>query len=61
MDGWRELYGKLIDKIFDKIAKKDIAWISLGTLRFNPRTKKIIESRFPLNNILDQELVLGFL
>jgi spore photoproduct lyase len=32
----------------------------LGTLRFSPALKKVIENRFPRNTILDEELVLGF-
>ena len=46
--------------LFDVIKPKDIAWISIGTLRFNPNVKPIIEARFPENKILDEELVLGF-
>ncbi|MDD4203163.1 MAG: hypothetical protein PHQ52_06830 [Candidatus Omnitrophica bacterium] len=59
-DGWETEYKKLIKSIFEVIKPDDIAWISIGSLRFNPNTKKIIEKRFPLNNILDQELSLGY-
>lgn len=55
--GWRECYSVMLQKLFEKIRDKDIAWISLGTLRFNPDTKNIIERRFPDNRILDEELV----
>ena len=37
-----------------------ISWISLGTLRFNPKLKTVIEQRFPNNKILNEELVLEF-
>ena len=58
--GWEKEYKKVIDMLFDVIKPKDIAWISIGTLRFNPNVKPIIEARFPENKILDEELVLGF-
>ncbi|MCX7927708.1 MAG: hypothetical protein N2606_06205 [Candidatus Omnitrophica bacterium] len=57
---WRKEYENLIEKIFNYLKPKDIAWISLGTLRFNPALKTIIETRFPLNRILDAELVYGY-
>ncbi len=59
-DGWQARYIEMLDMIFEKIREKDIAWMSLGTLRFNPEAKLIIEKRFPNNSILDEELVYGF-
>ncbi|MDD2702421.1 MAG: hypothetical protein PHC33_00190, partial [Candidatus Omnitrophica bacterium] len=53
-------YRDVVDLIFDSIPGKSVAWISLGTLRFNPALKKTIENRFPRNTLLDGELVLGF-
>lgn len=58
--GWETHYGRVIDMLLTQIKPKDIAWISIGTLRFNPPLKKIIETRFPDNKILDGELVLGY-
>ena len=57
---WEKLYRGLIDNLFKKINPKDIAWISLGTFRFMPQLKTIIEQRFPQSKILDKELILGF-
>lgn len=57
--GWQKDYEKTVNFIFDKIKENYIAWISLGTLRFSPALKKIIENRFPENRILDEELILG--
>ena len=51
---------RLIERLFSAIKPKDIAWLSIGTLRFKPETKKIIEVRFPENKILDEELVIGY-
>ena len=59
-EGWRKDYGEVIDNLFTKIKLKHIAWISIGTLRFNPELKKIIETRFPQNTILDAELIPGY-
>ena len=42
------------------IKPEDIAWVSLGTFRFSPALKPIIEHRFPDNKILDEELVIGY-
>ena len=58
--GWEKEYGKVIDLLFSAIKPKNIAWMSIGTLRFNPKVKQTIEARFPGNKILDEELVLGF-
>ncbi|MFH1415463.1 MAG: spore photoproduct lyase family protein [Elusimicrobiota bacterium] len=59
-DGWEEDYRQLIGDLFDNIDKERIRWISLGSLRFRRELKKIIENRFPDNNILDEELIIGF-
>ena len=58
--GWEREYSGVIDLLFDKIKAREIAWISLGTFRFKPELKLIIENRFPENNILDEELLLGY-
>jgi len=58
--GWERDYKRVIDMLFTTIKPKDIAWISIGTLRFNPNIKRIIETRFPDNKMLDEELVLGY-
>jgi len=58
--GWEKDYLQTIKAIFSKINPDKIVWISLGTLRFNPELKKIIENRFPSSKILDEELILDF-
>jgi len=58
--GWQKEYCRLIELIFSKVKTKDIAWVSIGTLRFNAGLKPIIEQRFPTNRILDAELIYGF-
>jgi spore photoproduct lyase len=57
---WKENYRELVDLLFKAVSYKNIAWISLGTFRFSPRLKTIIEQRFPDSRILDEELIIGF-
>lgn len=57
---WERLYRELVAKLFNKINPNNIAWISLGTFRFTPKLKTIVEQRFPKSKILDEELMLGF-
>ncbi len=59
-DRWESDYEDVAAKIFENIPEEKIAWISLGTLRFAPPLKKVIENRFPQNKFLDEELILDF-
>ncbi|MDR0676394.1 MAG: hypothetical protein LBF97_05085 [Elusimicrobiota bacterium] len=52
-------YKFVIDKIYEKIDKNKIIWISIGSLRFNPKLKPIIEYRHPTSNIIYGEFVKG--
>ncbi|MCS7180683.1 MAG: hypothetical protein NZ891_04960, partial [bacterium] len=58
-ENWEEDYKKLLNCLFENI-KGEIAWISLGTLRFSPELKKIVEKRHPETDIIYQEQILGF-
>ncbi|MGM0441814.1 MAG: radical SAM protein [Elusimicrobiota bacterium] len=58
--GWKKEYGGVIDKMYSRISKDKIAWISLGTFRFSRNLKRIIENRFPDSDILNGELFIGF-
>jgi len=57
---WKKLYYDCINDIFSEIDPSKIRWISLGTFRFNPSTKKVIEDRFKYNKILDSEMIIDF-
>ncbi len=59
-EGWEKEYALLIENLFTVINPKHIAWISIGTFRFSPVLKPVIEKRFPSNSILDEELLPGF-
>ncbi|MFC1709644.1 radical SAM protein [Candidatus Omnitrophota bacterium] len=56
---WQDSYRELIGQLFKRIDHENIAWISLGTFRFVPKLKTMIEQRFPDSKILDEELVVG--
>jgi len=58
-ENWKHDYDELINTIFDTLGQRNIAWISLGTLRMTPRLKNIIENRFPENRILDEEFIVS--
>lgn len=55
--GWEADYASVVSMIFDRVPRESISWISLGTLRMTARQKKMIENRFPVNTILDAELL----
>jgi len=59
-DGWEEKYRLTVERLASAVPPEKVAWISVGTIRFNPALKKDIESRFPQNTILDGELLTDF-
>ncbi len=56
---WQHGYKEVVDRLFSKVNPSDIAWISLGTLRFMPSLKQIIQERYPKTTILDEEFIPG--
>ncbi len=58
-DGWEDGYEKLVRKVFDAVTPERIAWISIGSLRFNPEMKKKIENNYPESRLTCAEMVLG--
>ena len=56
---WEEGYKEVIKKLLSTIDPARIAWISLGSLRFPPSLKGIIEERFPRTKIIYDEFVKG--
>lgn len=59
-DGYQQDYARTVQEMADTLPVDKIAWISVGTLRFNRELKKQIEMRFPDNFILDGEFLLDF-
>ena len=58
--GWEEKYQRTVAKMFSYVKPRHILWVSLGTLRFVPALKKVMENRFPDSRLLDEELLLDF-
>ncbi len=57
--GWEEGYGRIIERLFRMIPAARIRWISLGTLRFSPALRGIINERFCRSRLPLGELVPG--
>ena len=58
-DGCGPAYEKVIETIFNYVNPKDVVWISLGTFRFMPQLKSVIQNRFPKSIIPYGEFILG--
>ncbi len=52
-------YPQVLEKILNSIPLENIAWISLGTLRYPKDLKTIAENRFPESKIYSQEFIEG--
>lgn len=57
--GWDEGYSAIIELLFSSVEASRIAWISLGSLRFSPPLKPIIQKRFPESRIIYEEMIRG--
>ena len=58
-DGWEDDYHLVLQQLFSRISSKNIAWISLGSFRFMPSLKPIIQKRFPGSKIIYGEFISG--
>ena len=52
--GWQKGYREVVERLFSAVDPGGIAWISLGTLRFMPALKTVIQQRYPNTSILDE-------
>jgi len=52
-------YKQVIEKLFASVSKDNIAWISIGTFRFIPNLKSIIENRHKHSKIIYGEFIKG--
>jgi spore photoproduct lyase len=57
--GCEEDYRNVVEQIFKYVSADNIVWISLGSLRFMPSLKPIIQKRFPDSKIIYGELISG--
>lgn len=54
---WREGYKRTVGLMFEAVSPENVAWISLGTLRYIPALKQIAEERFPGMSIFANEFI----
>lgn len=57
--GWEVEYEKVVNKIFSVIEEKDIAWISLGTLRYPGHMEALFRKNNPGSSIFLAEMFPG--
>ncbi len=58
-EGWKETYRETVDTLFRMVDPAQIAWISLGALRYPPGLDDIIRRRHPDSRIVLGEFVSG--
>jgi spore photoproduct lyase len=57
--GWEAAYRETVAQLAEAVAPVNVAWISLGGLRFLPPLRRIIMKRFPASRIAAEEMVLA--
>ncbi len=55
--GWEAAYQETVVRLVQAVPPEAVAWISLGSLRFPPRLRRIIQARFPASRFAAQEMV----
>jgi len=58
-EGCESDYKEVIKQLFSQIPPENIVWISLGTIRYIPVLKQVIQERFPSSGIIYHEFVPG--
>jgi spore photoproduct lyase len=58
-DGCEKDYRQTLEKLFNFVSADNLAWISLGSFRFMPALKALIENRFPESKIVYGEFITG--
>ncbi len=58
-DGCEKDYHEVIKRIFSHVSSNNIVWISLGSFRFIPSLKNIIQNRFTDSKIIYGEFIQG--
>lgn len=55
--GWEDAYRRTVAGLGELVPAQQIAWISLGGLRFMPSLRPLINQRFPGSRLAAQEMV----
>ena len=58
-EGCEEDYRQVVNELFSTVSSDNIVWISLGTFRFMPALKPVIQKRFPFSKIVYGEFISG--
>ncbi len=58
-EGWEDAYREVVEQLADAVDLSRAFWVSLGSFRFPPHLKPIIEARFPESRILYEEFIMG--
>jgi len=58
-DDWKTTYPDLIRQLFEVVDPNNVAWISIGSLRFPPEMKEKVLEKFPKSKIMFSELIRG--
>ena len=58
-EGCERDYEAVIERLFSHVNPSSVVWISLGTFRFMPALKPIIQQRFPKSKIIYGEFITG--
>jgi spore photoproduct lyase len=58
-DGCEADYREVIEQLFSHVSAENVVWVSLGTLRFPPSIKPVIQKRFPDSKIVYAEFIKG--
>ena len=57
--GWEADYEPFVDQVFAALSPADIAYMSMGSLRFSPALKGVVRERFAKSRLMDAELFPG--
>ena len=58
-EGCEQDYRQVVRQLFSHVSPGDIVWISLGSFRFMPALKPVIQERFPESGIVYSEFIPG--
>lgn len=58
-EGCEDAYMQVVEQMFSYVSADNVVWISLGSFRFMPSLKPIIQQRFPRSKIIYGEFITG--
>lgn len=57
--GWEKGYHDVIDQICDTVPTDLIAWISIGSFRYSPGQKEVMQKRWEEDRLTKEEMIQG--